>query len=135
MLPSGPLRPARPAPGNPRLGRRPPGEFPAITARRFMLAIAGRLIQLALERLLAGRTAFIIAQRLSTIRKADVVIVLEEGRIADLARRSDGRSPHSQLLDTSSIYADIYNGQLRPQAINGNGSGADEEGSLQERRS
>lgn len=77
------------------------------------------LIQEALEHLLAGRTAFIIAQRLSTIRKADVVIILDHGRIAALARRTDGRSPHEELLRTSPIYADIYNGQLRPTRSEG----------------
>jgi ATP-binding cassette, subfamily B, multidrug efflux pump len=73
------------------------------------------LIQEALSRLLEGRTSFIIAQRLSTIRKADVVIVLDHGRIAAIARGGKGASPHEELLRTSPIYADIFYGQLRPQ--------------------
>jgi ABC-type multidrug transport system fused ATPase/permease subunit len=42
------------------------------------------LIQLALDRLLAGRTAFVIAHRLWTVRGADGIVVLEHGRIAEL---------------------------------------------------
>ena len=88
------------------------------------------LIQEALSRLLEGRTSFIIAQRLSTIRKADVVIVLEHGQIAAIARAEKGHSPHEELLRTSPIYADIFYGQLRPQeespggpALNGHDEG------------
>lgn len=76
-----------------------------------------RLIQSALKTLMEGRTSFVIAQRLSTVRGADVVIVLEGGRIAAIARRSDGSSPHEQLLRTSELYARIYHQQLRPEAV------------------
>ncbi len=65
-----------------------------------------RLIQIALERLMRGRTSFIIAQRLSTVRKADLVLVLEKGRIA-------ARGTHEELLRTSGLYAEIYHRQLR----------------------
>ena len=65
-----------------------------------------QLIQQALERLMRGRTSFIIAQRLSTLRMADMVIVLEHGRIAT-------RGTHDQLLRTSALYAEIYQQQLR----------------------
>jgi ATP-binding cassette, subfamily B, multidrug efflux pump len=65
-----------------------------------------QLIQEALERLMRGRTSFIIAQRLSTLRMADMIIVLEHGRIAT-------RGTHDQLLHTSALYAEIYHQQLR----------------------
>jgi ATP-binding cassette subfamily B protein len=67
-----------------------------------------RLIQLALERLMRGRTSFVIAQRLSTVRMADLILVLEKGRIA-------ASGTHQTLLRTSGLYADIYHRQLRPQ--------------------
>jgi len=67
-----------------------------------------RLIQMALERLMRGRTSFIIAQRLSTVRMADLILVLERGRIAAMGT-------HEELLRTSGLYAEIYHRQLRPQ--------------------
>lgn len=67
-----------------------------------------RLIQLALERLMQGRTSFVIAQRLSTLRLADLILVLERGRIV-------AQGAHQELLRTSGLYADIYQRQLRPQ--------------------
>ena len=69
-----------------------------------------RLIQIALERLMQGRTSFVIAQRLSTVRAADLILVLEKGRIA-------ARGTHEELLRTSGIYAEIYNRQLRPTEL------------------
>ena len=65
-----------------------------------------RLIQIALERLMVGRTSFIIAQRLSTVRMADKVLVLQGGRIAAAGR-------HEELLHTSGLYAEIYHRNLR----------------------
>ncbi len=67
-----------------------------------------RLIQLALERLMRGRTSFVIAQRLSTVRLADLILVLEKGRIA-------ASGTHEELLRTSGLYAEIYYRQLQPQ--------------------
>lgn len=67
-----------------------------------------RLIQLALERLMQGRTSFVIAQRLSTVRLAHQILVLERGRIA-------AQGTHQELLRSSGLYADIYHYQLRPQ--------------------
>jgi ATP-binding cassette subfamily B protein len=72
-------------------------------------------IQAALERLMEGRTSFVIAQRLSTVRKADQVLVLDRGQIVARATRADGQSAHEQLLRSSGLYAEIYYGQLRPQ--------------------
>lgn len=67
-----------------------------------------RLIQIALERLMRGRTSFVIAQRLSTVRLADRILVLEKGRIA-------ASGTHEELLRTSGLYAEIYYRQLAPQ--------------------
>ncbi len=63
-------------------------------------------IQTALQQLMVGRTAFVIAQRLSTLRTADLILVLDKGRIA-------ARGTHTQLLRTSGLYAEIYHRQLR----------------------
>ena len=63
------------------------------------------LIQHALDRLMHGRTSFVIAQRITTVRNADKIVVLDKGRIAALGK-------HDDLLETSEIYADIYRSQL-----------------------
>jgi ATP-binding cassette subfamily B protein len=73
-------------------------------------------VQAALALLMKGRTSFVIAQRLSTIRQADLVLVLDQGRIAACGRRSARFTAHDILLRTSGLYADIYEKQLRPQA-------------------
>jgi ATP-binding cassette, subfamily B, bacterial len=57
-----------------------------------------RLIQQALERLMANRTSFVIAHRLSTIRGADQILVLRQGEIVE-------RGTHNQLLETNGLYA------------------------------
>lgn len=72
-------------------------------------------IQIALARLMQGRTCFVIAQRLSTVRRADLILVLDHGRIAACAHCTPERSAHEELLHTSSLYAEIYHRQLRPQ--------------------
>ena len=74
------------------------------------------LIQQALARLMEGRTSFVIAQRLSTIRRADQVLVLDKGRIVARGVRTADRTAHDQLLRTSGHYAEIYYRQLRPEA-------------------
>jgi ATP-binding cassette subfamily B multidrug efflux pump len=71
-------------------------------------------IQAALARLMQGRTSFVVAQRLSTVRRADQVLVLDKGRIAARARRTAERTAHDELLNTSGLYAEIYYRQLRP---------------------
>jgi ATP-binding cassette subfamily B protein len=63
------------------------------------------LIQEALETVMKGRTSFIIAQRISSVLKADKILVLDRGRIA-----SEGN--HKYLMATSPIYREIYDSQL-----------------------
>jgi ATP-binding cassette subfamily B multidrug efflux pump len=69
-------------------------------------------IQQALQQLMVGRTSFVIAQRISTVRNADQIFVLERGRIA-------ARGSHEELLETSEIYADIYSSQLIDDSAGG----------------
>jgi ATP-binding cassette subfamily B protein len=66
-------------------------------------------IQQALERLMVGRTSFVIAQRISTVRHADLIIVLDQGRLAAMGT-------HQQLLAESPLYAEILYSQLRDDA-------------------
>jgi subfamily B ATP-binding cassette protein MsbA len=60
-----------------------------------------RLIQIALEKLMEGRTTFIIAHRLSTIEKADRIFVLDNGRIVETGS-------HQQLLSQNGLYTRLY---------------------------
>ena len=62
-------------------------------------------IQAALEALAATRTTFVIAQRITSVIKADQILVLDQGRIA-------ARGTHHQLLQASAIYREIYESQL-----------------------
>ena len=62
-------------------------------------------IQQALERLMEGRTSFVIAQRIATALNADQILVLEQGEIV-------AQGTHEELLDESPIYAEIYYSQL-----------------------
>jgi ATP-binding cassette subfamily B protein len=65
-------------------------------------------IQQALERVMAARTAVVIAQRLSTVKTADKVVVLKDGRVAE-------EGTHAELLARGGEYTRIYNLQFREQ--------------------
>jgi ATP-binding cassette subfamily B protein len=58
-------------------------------------------IQRALAALVKGRTSFVVAHRLSTIRHADLVLVLDHGKIVE-------RGTHRQLLAANGAYAELY---------------------------
>ena len=64
------------------------------------------LIQKALKILLQGRTSFVIAHRLSTVRDADMVLVVEHGEIVE-------RGNHDELLALKGVYAELYERQFR----------------------
>jgi ATP-binding cassette, subfamily B, multidrug efflux pump len=59
------------------------------------------LIQKALDRLMDGRTAIVIAHRLSTIRNADLICVVQDGRIVQRGR-------HEALLGEAGLYRELY---------------------------
>lgn len=71
------------------------------------------LIQEALERIMQNRTSIVIAHRLSTILAADVILVMNEGRLVEQGRRSQERSAHEQLLVEGGLYANLYRTQFR----------------------
>ncbi len=62
-------------------------------------------IQQALTRLMKGRTSFVIAQRISTVRNADQILILERGQVVAAGQ-------HADLMENSPIYAEIYSSQL-----------------------
>ncbi|AYG01611.1 ABC transporter ATP-binding protein [Lactococcus allomyrinae] len=64
-----------------------------------------RLIQNAMNRLLKGRTSFVVAHRLSTIRDSDQILVMNHGNIVE-------KGNHEQLLNRGGMYADLYNSQF-----------------------
>ncbi len=66
------------------------------------------LIQQALAELMKGRTTFVIAQRLSTVKRADQILVLDHGRIVQHGR-------HDDLLAEGGLYKEIYDLQLKDQ--------------------
>lgn len=64
-----------------------------------------QFLQLALKRLMAGRTTFVIAHRLSTVRNADLILVMDKGRIVE-------QGTHDSLLMESGLYREIHRLQL-----------------------
>ena len=66
------------------------------------------LIQKALNRLMEGRTTFIIAQRLSSVHRADLILVMDQGRIVE-------QGTHQNLLAQDGLYREVYELQLRGQ--------------------
>jgi len=69
-----------------------------------------RVVQAALERLMAERTTLVIAHRLSTVLKADRIVVLDEGRIVAIGT-------HGELLKSSPLYARLAELQFEPELI------------------
>lgn len=65
-------------------------------------------VQEALSRALQGRTSLVIAHRLSTVRDADQILVLEDGRVLE-------RGKHAELLATGGLYAELYRTQFAAQ--------------------
>jgi len=66
------------------------------------------LIQQALAELMKGRTTFVIAQRLRTVKAADQILVLQQGRIVEQGR-------HAELIEQGGLYREIYDLELRDQ--------------------
>ncbi len=64
-------------------------------------------IQRAFDEMMAGRTSFVVAHRLSTIRNADCILVMDAGRIVE-------RGTHDELLAKGGFYAKLYNSQFAP---------------------
>lgn len=64
-----------------------------------------RLIQSAMNRLLKGRTSFVVAHRLSTIRDANQILVMDKGNIVETGN-------HESLLKQEGLYASLYNSQF-----------------------
>jgi ATP-binding cassette subfamily B protein len=64
-----------------------------------------KLIQAALDNLMEGRTTFVIAHRLSTVRRADMILVMDKGRIVE-------RGTHEELLKAGGLYKEIHDLQL-----------------------
>jgi ATP-binding cassette subfamily B protein len=67
-----------------------------------------RRIHQAMTAVMQGRTTFVIAHRLSTVRRADLILVLQDGEIVE-------RGTHEELMAQHGLYRDIYELQLRPQ--------------------
>lgn len=66
-------------------------------------------IQKAFEKMMQGRTSFIVAHRLSTIREADIILVMKDGAIIE-------QGNHESLLVNNGFYADLYNSQFQQNA-------------------
>ena len=62
-------------------------------------------IQSAFARMMEGRTSFIVAHRLSTIREADVILVMNDGHIIE-------QGDHDSLMKQGGFYANLYNSQF-----------------------
>jgi ABC-type multidrug transport system fused ATPase/permease subunit len=65
-----------------------------------------KLIQVALDHLMKGRTTFVIAHRLATVRRADLILVMENGRVVQ-------RGKHNELLPKGGLYKKIHDLQLK----------------------
>lgn len=65
-----------------------------------------RQVQMSLEKLMVGRTTLVIAHRLSTVQKADLIVVLDQGKIIETGR-------HEELLEQKGLYASLYEMQFK----------------------
>ncbi len=74
------------------------------------LDFAEALVQDALSTLMLNRTSFVIAHRLSTVRRADVIVVLEHGQIVETGT-------HEELLARGAAYAKLYELQLQEEPV------------------
>ncbi len=74
-------------------------------------------VQRALDAALAGRTSLVIAHRLSTVRDADLILVVEQGRIVQ-------RGTHATLLAEGGLYADLYRTQFLPDVTSLHAAGS-----------
>jgi ATP-binding cassette subfamily B protein len=63
------------------------------------------MIQDAMNKLVQGRTSFVIAHRLSTVRNADQILLLSDGQIVE-------QGTHEELLEKGEVYADLYQAQF-----------------------
>ncbi|HYA44175.1 MAG TPA: ABC transporter ATP-binding protein, partial [Acidimicrobiales bacterium] len=79
-------------------------------------------VQKALKKVLAGRTSIVIAHRLSTVREADQILVVDGGRIVE-------RGPHAELVEAAGLYAELYRTQFEGQAPEQRGDSLDRESS------
>jgi len=75
-------------------------------------SVSERLIQAALQPLLRGRTSLVIAHRLSTVLSADIILVLDHGRLVD-------HGTHAELLERGGLYATLYEQQFLTDGILG----------------
>lgn len=69
-----------------------------------------KLIQSAIEKLMDGRTSFVIAHRLSTVRSADMILVVDDGKIVE-------RGTHEQLLAAHGVYYKLYVKQFKEESL------------------
>ena len=67
--------------------------------------VTERLVQNALNRVMSNRTVFAIAHRLSTIQNADLIIVLQDGKIVE-------RGTHEELLQANGVYKKLHSTQF-----------------------
>ena len=75
-----------------------------------------KLLRQALKRELSGATSVIVAQRIGTIRDADLILVLEEGRVV-------GQGTHEELMESCEVYREIAYSQLTEAELNGQKGG------------
>ena len=72
--------------------------------------VTERLIQQAIEKVMAGRTSFVIAHRLSTIRRSDLILVVKDGKIVE-------QGSHAQLMAARGVYHGLYTRQYREEQL------------------